>query len=164
MTFDEIFQQYVAQGFTKPMSGVSGVSGIETLMPTTATVAPIVPIQQPQDTGGGRDDDFTNVPDTTTNLGITSLSDAVQGLADLYGQLPTPLNLVRRGIENIQDPYKDIFGNLNIETQAAITREEVRDLQSRIDRGDFGGPAGGGGFEGHGGYGSSAERGGALHG
>ena len=160
MTFDEIFQQYVAQGFTKP---TAGVAGIETLMPTTATVAPIVPIQQPQDTGSGRDGS-TNVPDTTTNAGITSFSGGIQSLVDLYSQLPTPMNLIMGGIQNIQDPYKDIFGNINTETQAAITREEVRDLQSRIDRGDFGGPAGGGGFSGHGGYGSSAERGGALHG
>ena len=44
-------------------------------------------------------------------------------------------------------------------------RGSVKDLQSRIDRGDFGGPSdGGGGFSGEGGYGSSAERGGALHG
>ena len=136
MTFDEIFQQYVAQGFTKPMGGVSGVSGIETLMPTTATVAPIVPIQQPQDTGGGRDDDFTNVPDTTTNLGITSLSDAVQGLVDLYGQLPTPMNLAIKGIENLQNQYTGIMGNLNTATQAAIARENLRDLQDRMGRGE----------------------------
>ena len=49
--------------------------------------------------------------------------------------------------------------------EAAARRGEVKELQSRIDRGDFGGPSGGGGgFSGHGGYGSSAERGGALHG
>ena len=41
----------------------------------------------------------------------------------------------------------------------------IKELQSRIDKGDFGGPSGGGGgFSGHGGYGSSTERGGALHG
>jgi len=46
----------------------------------------------------------------------------------------------------------------------AQRRGELKELQSRIDKGDFGGPSGGGGFSGHGGYGSSAERGGALHG
>ena len=132
MTFDEIFQQYVAQGFTKP---ISGVSGIETLIPTTATVAPIVPVQQPQDTGGGRDD-YTNIADTTTNAGITSFSGGIQTLVDLYSQLPTPLNLIRKGIENIQDPYKDIFGRVNQATQAAINRELQRDLQDRMDRGE----------------------------
>ena len=49
--------------------------------------------------------------------------------------------------------------------ETAAMRGSVKDLQSRIDRGDFGGPSdGGGGFSGEGGYGSSAERGGALHG
>jgi hypothetical protein len=49
--------------------------------------------------------------------------------------------------------------------EAAAKRGEVKELQSRIDKGDFGGSSdGGGGFSGEGGYGSSAERGGALHG
>jgi len=49
--------------------------------------------------------------------------------------------------------------------ETAAMRGSVKDLQSRIDRGDFGGSKdGGGGFQGEGGYGSSAERGGALHG
>ena len=47
--------------------------------------------------------------------------------------------------------------------ETAAMRGSVKDLQSRIDKGDFGGN-GGGGFSGEGGYGSSAERGGALHG
>ena len=128
MTFDEIFQQYVAQGFTKP---TAGVSGIETLMPTQAMpIAPITPIQQPQDTGGGRDDNFTNIPDTTTNLGITSLSDAIQGIVDLYGQLPTPINLAMKGIQNFQNPITDITGNLNQQTQDAINRDIARDMQA----------------------------------
>ena len=49
--------------------------------------------------------------------------------------------------------------------ETAAMRGSVKDLQSRIDRGDFGGSKdGGGGFSGEGGYGSSAERGGAIHG
>ena len=47
----------------------------------------------------------------------------------------------------------------------AARRGSLKDLQSRIDKGEFGGSkSGGGGFSGHGGYGSSAERGGAIHG
>ena len=47
----------------------------------------------------------------------------------------------------------------------AARRGSLKDLQNRIDRGDFGGSKnGGGGFSGEGGYGSSAERGGAIHG
>ena len=161
MTFDEIFQQYVAQGFTKP---ISGVSGIETLMPTTATVAPIVPAQQPQDTGGGRDDDFTNVPDTTTNLGITSFSDAIQQMQDLYSQLPTPTNLAIRAaqgignlIQNYGNQYTDITGALRPDVQTAIEKDIQRESK---DYNTGGGKNGGGGFSG---YGTSAERGAAIH-
>ena len=138
MTFDEIFQSYVDYGFTKPMGGISG---IETLAPTVATsIEPISTVQEPQDiTSGGDRDGFTiDMTNTITNAGITSLSDGVQSIVDLYSSLPTPMNLIRRAVENIQDPYKDIFGNINTETQAAITRESVRDLQDRIDAGQFG--------------------------
>ena len=167
MTFDEIFQQYIAQGFTKP---TAGVSGIESLMPTQAMpVAPITPIQQPQG-GGARDDDFTNVPDTTINAGITSFSDAIQQMQDLYSQLPTPMNLAIKGIQNFQNPYTGIMGNLNTATQAAIARENLRDLQDRMGRGevDFsggisaaqdaarGGQYDGGGGDGPGGSSSSS--------
>ena len=152
MTFDEIFQQYVAQGFTKP---TAGVAGIETLMPTTATVAPIVPIQQPQQTGGGgndRDTFTTDTTDTTTNAGITSFSEGIQSLVDLYSQLPTPMNLIMRGIQNIQNPYTNIMGTLNKKTQDAIERDLARDVQSMGI--GFGGDttgqrAGGGGFGGN---------------
>ena len=50
--------------------------------------------------------------------------------------------------------------------EAAARRGEIKQLQQRIDKGDFGGKGdnGGGGFKGSGGYGSSAERGSALHG
>ena len=120
MTFDEIFQQYVAQGFTKPMGGVSGVSGIETLMPTTATVAPITPIEQPQYTGGGgndRDTFTTDTIDTTTNAGITSFSGGIQTLVDLYSQIPTPMNLAIKAIQNIQNPNLTMFGQPTREYQ-----------------------------------------------
>jgi len=136
-------------------------------------------LQQQQNQGAGGEGlyDPTNTIGTGENLGINSLSDAfsaIQGqmtpgsvIGGLLGGIPGAL--IGRGIgslvSNIQNPYTNMFGQLNKETQSAITREEVRDLQSRIDRGDFGGKAGGGGgFSGHGGYGSSAERGGALHG
>lgn len=139
MTFDEIFQQYVAQGFTKP---TAGVSGIETLMPTQAMpIAPITPIQQPQDTGGGRDDNFTNIPDTTTNLGITSLSDAIQGIVDLYGQLPTPINLAMKGIQNFQNPNTTIFGQPTKEYQQQLenTVQTINQNKQYFSGGDGGG-------------------------
>ena len=117
MTFDEIFQQYVAQGFTKP---TAGVAGIESLMPTTATVAPIIPIQQQQQGGGARDDDFTNVPDTTINAGITSFSEGIQSLVDLYSQIPTPMNLAIKAIQNIQNPNLTMFGQPTREYQQQL--------------------------------------------
>ena len=43
-------------------------------------------------------------------------------------------------ISNIKNPYKGAFGDLNRQTKAAINREQVRDLQNRIDKGDFGSP------------------------
>jgi len=136
MTFDEIFQQYVAQGFTKP---TAGVAGIESLMPTTATVAPIIPIQQQQQGGGARDDDFTNVPDTTINAGITSFSEGIQSLVDLYSQIPTPMNLAIKAIENFQNPYTNIMGNLNQQTRDAI---DAQGRDSAPGRGDAGNPGG----------------------
>ena len=49
--------------------------------------------------------------------------------------------------------------------EEAARRGELKSLQERIDKGDFGGPKNGGsGFQGEGGYGSSSERGAALHG
>jgi hypothetical protein len=40
MTFDEIFQQYASQGFTKPVMA----QGIETIQPIMPLVKPILPI------------------------------------------------------------------------------------------------------------------------
>lgn len=164
MTFDEIFQNYVAQGFTKP---VTGVGGIETLMPTTATVAPIIPIQQQQQGGGARDDDSTNVPDTTINAGITSFSDAIQQMQDLYSQLPTPTNLAIKAsqgignlIQNYGNQYTGITGTLTPAIQEAIQKDIIRESKDYNTGGD-GGKNGGGGFSG---YGTSAERGAAIHG
>jgi len=138
MTFDEIFQQYVAQGFTKP---VSGVAGIETLMPTTATVAPIVPVQQPQQTDGGRDSDYTNIPDTTTNAGITSFSEGIESLVDLYSQIPTPMNLAIKAIQNFQNPNTTIFGQPTGEYQQQLenTVQQINQNKQYFSGGDGGG-------------------------
>jgi hypothetical protein len=84
----------------------------------------------------------------------------IQGGADLRGD--TGFDTFRRSTS-----LTDFFQRQRDKKarEAAARRGEVKELQSRIDRGDFGGPSdGGGGFSGEGGYGSSAERGGALHG
>tara|TARA_R100000995_G_scaffold48674_1_gene23357 strand:- start:312 stop:935 length:624 start_codon:yes stop_codon:yes gene_type:complete len=86
--------------------------------------------------------------DRTNNLGITSLSD-LTGFISTPGIIGgtiagLPGAIIGRTLgqlfENIRDPYKDIFGRLNKQTLGAINRDQVRDLQARIDRGDFDGP------------------------
>ena len=54
--------------------------------------------------------------------------------------LAVGLGGLRSLISNIKNPYKGAFGDLNRQTKAAINREQVRDLQNRIDKGDFGSP------------------------
>ncbi|MFC1795079.1 hypothetical protein ACFL3Q_16020 [Planctomycetota bacterium] len=141
MTFDEIFQQYVAQGFTKP---TAGVSGIETLMPTQAMpIAPITPIQQPQGQDGNNDNNTNVIDPSQTNAGITSLSDAIQGIVDLYGQLPTPINLAMKGIQNFQNPNTTIFGQPTREYQQQLEKTTQTINQNKQyfsgDGGDNGG-------------------------
>ena len=97
--------------------------------------------------------------------GIGALGDrlnlpGVRGGVDLRGD--TTFDTFRRStsIANFLQRQRDKRAR-----EEAAMRGSVKDLQSRIDRGDFGGSKdGGGGFQGEGGYGSSAERGGALHG
>jgi len=148
MTFDEIFQQYVAQGFTKPMSGVSG---IETLMPTQAM--PIVPT--PVIKSSGDRDNINNTRSIDPNsfdyesaaYGVgPTFQGTIASLKDVYSQLPTPLNLAIAAfkgigslVNNYQNPYTDIMGNLNQQTQDAINRDIARDMQESNRAGKTGG-------------------------
>ena len=90
--------------------------------------------------------------------------------------VPLALGGLKNLFSNIKDPYKSAFGGLNRQTRAAINREQVRDLQDRIDKGQFGSKTptpqdarrggqydGGGGSKTGGGF-SSSERGASLHG
>ena len=141
MTFDEIFQQYIAQGFTKP---VSGVSGIETLTPATIPIAPIPVIEQSNEPSGDRD----NINDTrpidpnsfdyeSSAYGVgPTFQGTIASLKDLYSNIPTPLNLAIAGfkgigslVNNYQNPYTDIMGNINQQTQDAINRDIAREMQ-----------------------------------
>lgn len=142
MTFDEIFQQYIAQGFTKP---TAGVSGIETLMPTQAMPIAPIPVIEPS---GDRDNinNINNIRSIDPNsfdyesaaYGVgPTFQGTIASLKDLYSQLPTPLNLAIAGfkgigslVNNFQNPYKDITGNLNQQTQDAINRDIARDMQA----------------------------------
>ena len=90
--------------------------------------------------------------------------------------VPLALGGLKSLFSNIKDPYKSAFGGLNRQTREAINRESVRDLQDRIDKGQFGSTTptpqdarrggqydGGGGSKTGAGF-SSSERGAALHG
>jgi len=56
--------------------------------------------------------------------------------------VPFALGGIKNLFSNIKDPYKSAFGGLNRQTREAINREEIRDLQDRIDKGQFGGKKG----------------------
>ena len=146
MTFDEIFQNYVAQGFTKP---TAGVQGIESLMPTTATpIAPISTIQAPQistdDTTTNNDTDLGIMSlDTTDYSEVPSLYSQYMrptGIFDIIGLITNPLGYAAKNtIEYAMDQRK-----------AAEVQEMGRDYDP-YGLGEPGvdyGRAGGGGFGG----------------
>jgi len=120
MTFDEIFQQYVSQGFTKPVVA----QGIETIQPIVPVVKPILPIGQ-QDSG---DNNGPTMPTYDPNVGKNfydyeadaygvgpTLRGGIAQLVDLYKQLPTPINLINRGMTAFGDfvDQRQIQKNIN---------------------------------------------------
>ena len=117
----------------------------------------------------------------TTALGLLTGNPIVGLIARGLGALGNKLGPQFTGVKGGQNLYGDTNFNTFAKStsfadfaqrmrdkrarETAAMRGSVKDLQSRIDRGDFGGSKdGGGGFSGEGGYGSSAERGGAIHG
>jgi len=131
MTFDEIFQQYAQQGFTKP----NVPQGIETIMPVEQVAKPI--IQQPISDNGGINNivtpgsydpnigkNFYDYEAAAYGVGPT-LQGGIAQLIDLYRQLPTPLNLALQGINYLTDK----FG------QPVTTSEQVITSPSRGDTG-----------------------------
>ena len=116
MTFDEIFQQYVSQGFTKPVVA----QGIETIQPIVPVVKPILPIGQ-QDSG---DNNGPTMPTYDPNVGKNfydyeadaygvgpTLQGGIAQLIDLYQQLPTPLNLAMKGANAFGNFIDQFSGN-----------------------------------------------------
>jgi len=116
MTFDEIFQQYVNQGFTKPVVA----QGIETIQPIVPVVKPILPIGQ-QDSGN---DNGPTMPTYDPNVGKNfydyeadaygvgpTLQGGIAQLIDLYQQLPTPLNLAMKGANAFGNFIDQFSGN-----------------------------------------------------
>jgi len=51
--------------------------------------------------------------------------------------LPTPVSLALKTIENIRDPYKGAFGGLNKATRDAIAKDIARDRQGQISTVDL---------------------------
>ena len=120
MTFDEIFQQYVNQGFTKPVVA----QGIETIQPIVPVVKPILPMGQ-QDSGNNNG---PTMPTYDPNVGKgfydyeadaygvgPTLRGGIAQLVDLYKQLPTPINLINRGMTAFGDfvDQRQIQKNIN---------------------------------------------------
>ena len=116
MTFDEIFQQYVSQGFTKPVVA----QGIETIQPIVPVVKPILPMGQ-QDSG---DNNGPTMPTYDPNVGKNfydyeadaygvgpTLRGGIAQLIDLYQQLPTPLNLAMKGANAFGNFIDQFSGN-----------------------------------------------------
>jgi len=140
MTFDEIFQQYVAQGFTKP---TASVQGIESLMPTTAIpISSVATIEQPQETdaGGNDRDTFSNIIDTSTDLETPSFSKNIQtgGIADLIKlglrfAIPGAGFLlsgggqqILGGIQNLNQAFRNtMFGQSRTGTEFAMRMREA---------------------------------------
>ena len=120
MTFDEIFKQYASQGFTKPVMA----QGIETIQPIVPVVKPILPMGQ-QDSG---DNNGPTMPTYDPNVGKgfydyeadaygvgPTLRGGIAQLVDLYKQLPTPINLINRGMTAFGDfvDQRQIQKNIN---------------------------------------------------
>ena len=102
MTFDEIFQNYIAQGFTKP---AADMSGIETLVPPVSGVTPIIPIQQKGDGRGGVGA-FGNLdPSTRQTITVDTYSD-VLGPPGAFEFSPTEIEAYRNINSGLLQDYR----------------------------------------------------------
>ena len=159
----DIYNSMKAYGFTdQDIANSLRARGLYDTTPAPTT--PAMPLQPniTRPNGGGKDENdnpgvqnavsaFGNLNDEDYEADAYGIGPTIggtfarmkQGLGNIvttFRNIPTPFNLALRAIENIRDPYKNVFGGLNKQTIDAIQREQisVRDLQGRIDRGDFG--------------------------
>ena len=151
---------------------VSAEQQIEAQASGTLTPEQLRLLYLQQQRGGGEGGDDDNNIDRTNNLGINSLSDIV-GLARdnmgtivssaLFGIGPT---VIGKGIKSLYDRFRDDpYGGLSMkglspDVQAAIEKDIQREAKD-YNTGDGGKGPSGGGFSG---YGTSEERGAAMHG
>jgi len=121
-------------------------------------------LQQQQQGGGEGQDNQTNVIGTGENLGINSLSD-LSGMISTPGMIGgliagIPGAIIGRGVSNFMDPNRDIFGRLNdvgIAAQVA-NMAQARGLSKQAEA-----EAAARGVTGFSGYGTSQQRGAAMH-
>jgi hypothetical protein len=157
----DIYNSMKAYGFPdEEIANALRARGLYDTTPEPATPAQPLEPNMTRPNGGGKDENDTfGVKNTSSIFGNLNVEDPE---AEAYGisptfrgtfarmrsglgnivttlrGLPTPLNIALKTIENIRDPYKGAFGGLNKATREAIARESVRDLQGRVDKGEFG--------------------------
>jgi len=104
MTFDEIFQNYIAQGFTKP---AADMSGIETLLPPVSGVTPIIPVQEQGGGDGPRGvGSFGNLdPATKQTITVDTYSD-VLGPPGAFEFSPTEIEAYRNINSGLLQDYR----------------------------------------------------------
>ena len=104
MTFDEIFQNYIAQGFTKP---AADMSGIETLVPPVSGVTPIIPVQEQGGGDGPRGvGSFGNLdPATKQTITVDTYSD-VLGPPGAFEFSPTEIEAYRNINSGLLQDYR----------------------------------------------------------
>tara|TARA_R100001591_G_C4266038_1_gene161103 strand:- start:36 stop:647 length:612 start_codon:yes stop_codon:yes gene_type:complete len=85
----------------------------------------------------------TNPFDTTNKLGILDLvntgkffSNPTFGSAIFSPFAPLAIKGIAGLVSNIQNPYTDVFGNLNKQTKEAIEKENLKDFYDRYDKGE----------------------------
>ena len=121
-------------------------------------------LQQQQQGGGEGQNNQTNVIGTGENLGINSLSD-LSGMISTPGMIGgilggIPGALIGRGISNFMDPNRDIFGRLN---DVGIAAQVANMAQARGLSKQAAAEAAAKGVTGFSGYGTSQQRGAAMH-
>lgn len=155
----DIYNSMKAYGF--PDEDIANALRARGLYDTTPTpTAPIQPLQPniTRPNGGGRDEnDKPGVKNTSSIFGGLNIEDPEaeaygigptalgtfarmkQGIGNMFTtfkNIPTPLNLARRAMENINNPYTDVFGRLNARTKTAIQKDIQRDFMDRVGRGE----------------------------
>lgn len=144
MTFDELFKYYADIGFSSYQQP-QGIETIQTEMVSPIAdvtqaqpiVAPILPIDYGQ--GNDRDDSGINYFNRNELLGSADyfpqfpfeqrLKTGLASLYDVYSGLPTPMNLIKKGFERME---QNRLAKLEAERIAAEKAEAERIAQEKI--------------------------------